>query len=180
MNRSYRPALIGLVPVTALAVAATGLAGLATAGDATALAPSPALKLVAPKSQQTLERGRGERIYLYNLGLQAIAEKTALEVRTQRGRSYRDPIKATLTLGQGARAITTQLPSELITNVDRLNQFFAFSVTDQAGATVKTGRLNFCPNSSEAAWMRDRFYYGVRGRYNVGYGLWQTVYGGIV
>jgi hypothetical protein len=153
VNRSYRPALIGLVPVTALAVAATGLAaaGLATAGDATALAPSPALKLVAPKSQQTLERGRGERIYLYNLGLQAIAEKSALEVRTQRGRSYRDPIKATLTLGQGAGATTTQLPSELITNVDRLNQFFAFSVTDQAGATVKTGRLNFCPNSSEAA-----------------------------
>jgi phage major head subunit gpT-like protein len=36
------------------------------------------------------------------------------------------------------------------------------------------------PNSSEAAWMRDRFYYGVRGRYNVGYGLWQTVYGGIL
>lgn len=36
------------------------------------------------------------------------------------------------------------------------------------------------PNSSESAWMRDRFYYGVRGRYNVGYGLWQTVYGGIL
>lgn len=36
------------------------------------------------------------------------------------------------------------------------------------------------PNSSESAWMRDRFYYGVRGRYNVGFGLWQTVYGGIL
>ncbi len=36
------------------------------------------------------------------------------------------------------------------------------------------------PNASESAWMRDRFYYGVRGRYNVGYGLWQTVYGGIL
>lgn len=36
------------------------------------------------------------------------------------------------------------------------------------------------PNSSESAWMRDRFYYGVRGRYNVGFGLWQTVHGGIV
>jgi len=36
------------------------------------------------------------------------------------------------------------------------------------------------PNSSESAWMRDRFFYGVRGRYNVGFGLWQTVYGGIL
>jgi phage major head subunit gpT-like protein len=32
------------------------------------------------------------------------------------------------------------------------------------------------PNS-ESAWMRDRYLYGVRGRYNVGYGLWQTAYG---
>ena len=30
---------------------------------------------------------------------------------------------------------------------------------------------------SENAFMRDRFYYGVRGRYNVGFGLWQTAYG---
>jgi len=33
---------------------------------------------------------------------------------------------------------------------------------------------------SEAAWMRDRYYYGVRARYNVGYGLWQTAYGAIL
>ena len=32
-------------------------------------------------------------------------------------------------------------------------------------------------SGSEAAFMRDRFYYGVRGRYNVGLGLWQTAYG---
>lgn len=30
---------------------------------------------------------------------------------------------------------------------------------------------------AESAFMRDRFYYGVRGRYNVGYGLWQAAYG---
>jgi phage major head subunit gpT-like protein len=35
-------------------------------------------------------------------------------------------------------------------------------------------------SSSEAAWMRDRYYYGVRARYNVGYGLWQTAYGAIL
>ncbi|MBS1706252.1 MAG: Mu-like prophage major head subunit gpT family protein [Armatimonadetes bacterium] len=33
-------------------------------------------------------------------------------------------------------------------------------------------------SGSESAFMRDRFYYGVRGRYNVGLGLWQAAYGG--
>lgn len=35
-------------------------------------------------------------------------------------------------------------------------------------------------SGSESAFMRDRFYYGVRARYNVGYGLWQTAYGAIL
>lgn len=35
-------------------------------------------------------------------------------------------------------------------------------------------------SGSEAAFMRDRYFYGVRGRYNVGYGLWQTAYGAIL
>lgn len=35
-------------------------------------------------------------------------------------------------------------------------------------------------SGSEAAFMRDRFLYGVRGRYACGYGLWQTAYGSIV
>jgi phage major head subunit gpT-like protein len=29
-------------------------------------------------------------------------------------------------------------------------------------------------SGAEAAFMRDRFYYGVRGRYNTGLGLWQS------
>jgi len=33
-------------------------------------------------------------------------------------------------------------------------------------------------SGGEAAWMRDRYFYGVRARYNVGYGLWQAAYGG--
>lgn len=32
-------------------------------------------------------------------------------------------------------------------------------------------------SGSESAFMRDRYLYGVRGRYNVGYGLWQSAYG---
>ena len=35
-------------------------------------------------------------------------------------------------------------------------------------------------SGSEAAFMRDRYYYGVRGRYNVGLGLWQTAFGAIL
>lgn len=35
-------------------------------------------------------------------------------------------------------------------------------------------------SGSESAWMRDRYYYGVRARYNVGYGLWQTMYGAVL
>lgn len=33
-------------------------------------------------------------------------------------------------------------------------------------------------SGSEAAFMRDQYLYGVRGRYNVGYGLWQLAYAG--
>lgn len=34
--------------------------------------------------------------------------------------------------------------------------------------------------NSDATWWNDRIYYGVRARYNVGYGLWQTAYGSIL
>ncbi len=35
-------------------------------------------------------------------------------------------------------------------------------------------------SGSESAFMRDRYFYGVRGRYNVGYGLWQAAFGAIL
>jgi phage major head subunit gpT-like protein len=35
-------------------------------------------------------------------------------------------------------------------------------------------------SGSESAFMRDRFYYGIRARYNVGFGQWQTAYGAIL
>jgi phage major head subunit gpT-like protein len=31
--------------------------------------------------------------------------------------------------------------------------------------------------TSENGFMRDQYVYGVRARYNVGFGLWQTAYG---
>jgi phage major head subunit gpT-like protein len=30
---------------------------------------------------------------------------------------------------------------------------------------------------SESGFMRDQYFYGVRARYNVGYGLWQSAFG---
>lgn len=36
------------------------------------------------------------------------------------------------------------------------------------------------PNASDHLFLRDRMLYGVRGRYNVGYGLWQTAFAGIL
>lgn len=35
-------------------------------------------------------------------------------------------------------------------------------------------------HNSESGFMRDRYLYGVRARYNVGYGLWQAAYGAIL
>ena len=35
-------------------------------------------------------------------------------------------------------------------------------------------------SGSESAFMRDRYYYGVRARYATGYGLWQTAYGAVL
>lgn len=34
--------------------------------------------------------------------------------------------------------------------------------------------------NSDSGFMRDRYHYGVRARYNVGYGLWQAAYGGVL
>ncbi len=34
-------------------------------------------------------------------------------------------------------------------------------------------------SGGESAWMRDRYHYGVRARYNTGYGLWQAALAGV-
>lgn len=35
-------------------------------------------------------------------------------------------------------------------------------------------------NPSDTTWWHDRYFYGVRARYNVGYGLWQTAFGAVL
>jgi lysyl oxidase len=152
VKHSYRHAMKRLAPATAL-VMATGMsaAGLASS-SAAAETPAPVLRLVAANKQVEVERGKGEAVALYDLGLNAVAEKALFEIRTQRGASYRDPVKATLTVGSGATKKTSTLPAELFKNqVDLLPSFFSFSVTNKAGKVIKSGNQNFCPNTGEAS-----------------------------
>jgi len=151
VKRSYRHALKRLAPATALIVA-TGLstAGLASSSSAAEVS-TPVLQLVVPTAQQIVGRAKGEPIFLYDLGIYTVAEKAAFEVRTLRGASYRDPIKATLTVGEGADQKTTDLPSELFKDVDHLSKFFSMKVTNSAGKVVKSSTVDFCPNSWTAA-----------------------------
>ena len=150
MNRSYRHALTRLAPATAVLVA-TGLtaASLASSSEA-AETSAPLLKLSVPVANQTVERDGSDPVYVYDLGIYAIAEQAAVELHTQRGRSYRDPIKTTLTVGSGDTKKVTQLPDNLVTTPDQLTKFFAYSVTDKKGKVIKVGSLDFCPNSGDA------------------------------
>jgi lysyl oxidase len=147
VKQSHRHAMKRLAPATALIVAtglsAAGLASNSFAADTSA----PTLKLVSSTKQQVVKRTKGEPVYLYDLGIHAIAEKASFEIRTQRGTGYRDPIKATLTRDNGTEKTTTTLPSELFKDVQDLKKFFGYSVTNKAGKVVKRGELGFCPNS---------------------------------
>jgi lysyl oxidase len=147
VKHSHRHAIKRLAPATALIVA-TGMsaAGLASS-SAAAESPAPALKLVSATKQQNVKRVKGEPVYLYDLGIHAVAEKATFEIRTRRGRSYRDPITATLTRDSGTEKKTTTLPSALFTDVQDLNKFFGFTVKNKDGKVVKRGDLGFCPNS---------------------------------
>src|SRR6188768_1772453 len=152
MNRISNQRLKHMAPVTALIFAATGLsaATLATAGNAAADEPKATLKLVAPNGKRTIERGEGEPALLHGLGLYAVAEKAALEIKTRRA-SYHDPITATLTVNSGSTKKTSQLPAGLVSSIGTLNKFFTVTVKDKAGAVVNTQDVDFCPNSYEAA-----------------------------
>jgi hypothetical protein len=147
VTRSHRHALKRLAPATACMVAvglsATGL----TSGSAAAAPAAPVLELVTSTKQQVVQREPKEPVYLYDLGVHAVAAKAAFEIRTARGASYRDPIKGTLTVD----GTTTELPSALFKDVNQLSKFFAYSVTNKAGKVVKTGSSSFCPNSYAAA-----------------------------
>jgi len=79
-----------------------------------------------------------------------VAPKSAVEIDTHRN-SYRDPIQATLKVGSGNSAITTNLPAGLVTKPDALSNFFSVTVKTAAGKQVKQTRIGFCPNDYSAA-----------------------------
>src|SRR5689334_12518614 len=74
VKHSHRHAMKRLAPATALIVAtglsAAGLASSSVAADASA----PTLKLVAATKVQDVKRTKGEPVYLYDLGIHAVAE----------------------------------------------------------------------------------------------------------
>ena len=150
MNRSHRHALKRLAPATALVVAAGLSAAGFASGSAAAETPGPALQLVSSTGQQDVLRGKKEPVYLFDLGVFALAEKAAVEIRTTRGPSFKDPTKATLSVGEGDAKTTTDLPPELFTDINHLSNFFAYSVTNKAGKKVASGTTSFCPNSYAA------------------------------
>lgn len=144
--KRYAPALAVLVAVTGLSAA-----GLSAAGGAAADSAAPAISLVTPVSTQTVERYKGEHIYLYDLGLYVLAKQATVDLRVKRT-SYLIPPVATLRVGEGAGATEAILPSSLFSkDMNVMSNFFTIVITNSAGKQVKTTKLDFCPNSDSAA-----------------------------
>ena len=131
-----------------LAVVAAG-AGMGVANAAT---DPPPLAFVTATQNVTAERydeGDGN-VYLYlDLGLNVIAGKEPLEIRATR-KSYADPIVAQ----QIGKKKTTTLPAGMVTDFTGLKDFTSIVIKDKAGATVKSYKTNFCPNSYDSARTR--------------------------
>jgi hypothetical protein len=151
VNVFRRHAAKRMAPATALLVAGAGLsaAGL-YAGSAAAAPATPVVKIVTPVTTQTVERGKGEPVYLYGLGMFVVAEKAAVEIHTDRP-AYDKPVNATLSIGSGDSATKVTLPTGLITDVNSLSKFFSITVTNSAGKVVKKTNFNFCPDTYQAA-----------------------------
>jgi hypothetical protein len=128
--------------VTAALVAVGGL----TAANA-ALADEkaePALTIVAAGTSQTLER-TPEGFVREGPGLYAVAGPTPFEIRTKR--EPKGPkVSATLRAADGT---FVPLPDGLVNDVNRLDDFFAYTLTDSSGKVRLRGRSEFCPNHYE-------------------------------
>ncbi|MBT0769413.1 hypothetical protein KIH74_10815 [Kineosporia sp. J2-2] len=113
-------------------------------GQSTAATSSAALDLVVPVKTQTVQRYKGEDIGLYGLGFYAVAPKD-LEIRTHRGKSYKDPITTTLSSG----GVVTTLPAGITASPSTLTKFFDVRVKGPAGKSVLSQKMDFCPSSAE-------------------------------
>ncbi|GLY28190.1 lysyl oxidase family protein [Kineosporia sp. NBRC 101731] len=144
--------VVGVTLTAVLAGSVVTAAGVKAAervsGSPTAAATTPLLDLVVPVKTQTVARYKGEPVDLYGLGFYAVAAKT-VEIRTQRGTSYKNPITTTLTVGEGAEQTTTQLPAGITANPSTFTKFFDVKVTNPAGKSVFSSKVDFCMNSYE-------------------------------
>jgi hypothetical protein len=134
-----------LVPVLAVIGASTPLIGT-TAAAAPSSSP---IRLVAASGSQTIERYKGEPVFLYDLGLYEVADQ-GFEIRTSRS-SFATPVNATLTVGQGQDATTRALPPGLMKYADHIPDFYGMNVKNAAGKVVLKEITGFCPNSYSAA-----------------------------
>jgi len=89
-------------------------------------------------------------VYLsLDLGVNVIAGNDPLEIRATR-KSYADPIVAQQIVKKKAKT----LPAAMVTDFNGLKDFTTITITDQAGATVKSYKTDFCPNSYDSARTR--------------------------
>ncbi|MCE0534610.1 hypothetical protein LWF15_03735 [Kineosporia rhizophila] len=129
--------------MTAAAVEAAGQ----VSGAESAATSKAALDFVVPVKTQSVQRFKGEPIALYGLGFYAVAPKT-LEIRTDRGKSYKNPITTKLIVGEGDSKVTKTLPANITASPSTLTKFFDLKVT-RAGKTVHKSKLDFCLNSDQ-------------------------------
>ncbi|GAB6898439.1 lysyl oxidase family protein [Kineosporia succinea] len=155
MNPNHTRALRRVTPVAAVTLTAVLTGSVVTAAGvraaervssagAAGAASTAALDLVVPVKTQKVLRYKGEPVGLYGLGFYAVAPKT-LEIRTERGASYADPITTTLTVGD----TTTTLPANITASPSTLTKFFSLGVKNSAGTSVFSGTMDFCMNSEE-------------------------------
>jgi hypothetical protein len=158
VNPNHQRGLRRAAPVAAVTLTAVLTGSVMTAaavqaadrfsGADQAAAGSAVLDLVEPLKTQKVQRFKGEAVDLYGLGLYAVAPKT-VEIRTHRGKSYKDPISTQLIVGDGTGRVTKTLPKGLTTDPNTLTHFFDVTVTGKAGKTLLKSKQDFCLNSGE-------------------------------
>lgn len=143
-TRLKRPGLIALASLTVVAAVAGAAPG---AGAAPAATPGkPQLKLIAASNSVTLDRYKGEGVYL-QLGTYLSVDNAPLEFEAKR-KSYKDPIVVKQILRDGKKTKTKTLPAGLVKNFSGLSGFLEISIKNGAGEEVLKQEGTFCPNNA--------------------------------
>ena len=136
--------------VAAVALTGTGI------GIANAATDPPALAFVATTTNITAslyDDGEGSKYMDLDLGVNVIAGKTPFEIRTTR-KSYADPIVARQVVVRNGKKTSVVLPRGMVTGFDGLKNFTTVTIKTAKGATVKSYKTDFCPNSWGSARTR--------------------------